>query len=323
MTTAAPIAAGIGGVLIGAAVFMASATGAWSQTYPPSFTMQSLLATPMFAGGTLRLDHFEVAFVPQDRFPAAEAVLADEEGTILARHHLSESYQWQEGVFGQVMVSGVPELRLPGPGLFNLFFVVEGEIASRLPFLAEHVDSEGADPFATTTQEVTYDGLWRQLGYMIGPQESGFAGPIFTFWAGGKDLADPTSGETFRAALYDGSSILFHSRRVEGHIQTGAYREHDIQLFQPHEPDEQTNAPIMTLDDISALPDATYVLRVFRETDNAVIRTFAIDVMDGQVRQHERAVLGYEPAMDFIVPRVRRPGSNTVRFVEATWFETL
>lgn len=76
-----------------------------------------------------------------------------------------------------------------------------------------------------------------------------------------------------------------------------------------------------TLEDLTAR-DGSYVLRVFRRSDDAVIRAFHLTVENGEVRQHPRAVLGYEPQMDFLLPRVTRHGQSLCGLIEAVWLES-
>jgi len=68
--------------------------------------------------------------------------------------------------------------------------------------------------------------------------------------------------------------------------------------------------------------DGDYVLRVLRRSDNAAIRAFHLTVENGAVRQHARAVLGYEPQMDFLLPRVTRHGQSLYGLIEAVWLES-
>ena len=68
--------------------------------------------------------------------------------------------------------------------------------------------------------------------------------------------------------------------------------------------------------------DGELVLRVFRTSDDGLIRAFRLPIAAGKLQQHPRAVLGYEPQMDFILPRVPEPGGSSYELIEAFWFES-
>lgn len=310
--------------IVGASTLATGIGAARAQDMPVIFGMQGLLATVMSDEGRVRLTEYDAAFLPEDRSTTSEAVIADADGRIVARHRLSQADQQRSGAFARVAVPGIPDIQLPGPGVYNLFLVHDGEIATRIPFIARLNGDGQDDPFAGGGARYVYDGLWRQLGFMTGPDGGEYAGPTFTFWAGDPDLADPAAGgDRFRAALYGGSSILFHSNRSAGFLETGRFSERHFTLFHPHAAGDEAQAEVMTMQDLAALDDGEYVLRVFRESDGTVIRAFRIPLADGRVRQHERAEPGYEPRMDLILPRVFRRGSNVYDLVPAIWFETL
>jgi hypothetical protein len=307
----------VGAVL--AMALLAGAERAAAQSYPVTFSMQSIMEGFFGETGLVSFRDYDAAFVPAEGELQAEVVLADADGAVLARHPFFDSYRMQTQVFARIGVVGPAEAQLSEPGIYNIFFLVDGEIATRMPFVL-NAAGDGSDPF-DPEKTYSYDGFWRQLGYMTPPGTGGFQGPTFTFWTGGLDLADPENGEGFVAALYQGDEVLFHSKRTTGHIATGAFKRSTFNLFHPHEAGREANAVVFSSEDLAAL-DGDYVLRVFRQSDDAVIRAFRLTVAGGELQQHERAVLGYEPQMDFILPRVPRAGSNTYEMVEAIWFES-
>lgn len=309
-------------ILVGAALLLAVLAGperAGAQSYPVSFGLQSVMETFFGETGIVSFREYDAAFVPAEGELRAEVVLADAEGTIIARHSLFDTYQLTAQVFARIGVVGPAEVQLTEPGIYNIFFVVDGEIATRMPFVLKEA-ADGSDPF-DPAKTFTVDGFWRQLGYMSQPETSGFQGPEFTFWTGGPDLADPAQGEGYVAALYRGEELLFHSRRTTGHIAPGRFTRTSFNLFHPHGEREEANARVFSMADLATL-DGAYVLRVFRRSDNQLIRAFHLTVADGKLQQHERAVLGYQPQMDFILPRVPRHGANIYEMVEAIWFES-
>ena len=309
-------------VLSGAVLAMVLALGAEraaAQSHPVTFSMQSILNGFFGETGIVRFDFYDAAFVPEAEAFDAEVVLADEDGTILARHPFRQYYELEDQVFAQVSVVGPAEVQLVEPGLYNIFFLVEGEIVTRMPFVL-HEAGDGGDPF-TSERSWSFDGFWRQLGYLTEASSAGYQGPEVTFWTGGLDLADPDTPEAVVAVLYDGADVLFHSKRSAGVISPGRFARQSFHLFHPHDANAEANAEVMTMADLTAR-DGDYVLRVLRRADNAVIRAFHITVENGAVRQHPRAILGYEPQMDFLLPRVTRHGQSLYGLVEAVWLKS-
>jgi hypothetical protein len=301
-----------------ALALLVAPVAAAAQSYPVAFGMQSVLDTFFGEDGLVAFREYDAAFVPEGGMQA-EVVLADAEGTILARHPFLGSYSLTSQVFARIGVAGPAELRLAEPGLYNIFFLVDGEIATRMPFILNEA-SDGSDPF-DPARSWAVDGLWRQLGYMTAPAGSGWPGPQFTFWTGGADLADPLAADAFVAALYQDDAVLFHGWRSSGAINPGRFTRTTFPLFHPHGEREEANAPVFSMDDLAAL-DGDYMLRVFRRSDDRLIRAFHLTVRDGKLQQHPRAALGYEPRMDFLLPRVPKAGSTIYEMVEAIWLES-
>ncbi|MEZ5858216.1 MAG: hypothetical protein R3D28_04305 [Geminicoccaceae bacterium] len=156
-------------------------------------------------------------------------------------------------------------------------------------------------------------------------EQNSSAGPAprFTFWTGGVDLPEGASGDGYVASRSsrDGE-VIAHSKRTTGHIPSGRFTRTTFELFHPHGEKETPNAEVVTLADLATQPDGELLLRIFRTSDNALIRVFHLNMAGGTLQQHQRAVLGYEPQMDFILPRVVRAGANAYELVEATWFES-
>jgi hypothetical protein len=290
-----------------------------AQSYPVTFGMQTAMETFFGEDGIVSFGEYDAAFVPPEGL-VAEVALADEAGTVLGRFPFHDSYRFQDKVFARIGVVGPAEVQLDTAGVYNIFFLVDGEIATRLPFVLKAA-SDGSDPF-DPEKTWTVDGFWRQLGYMTELNSSAGPAPRFTFWTGGVDLPEGATGDGYVASLVRDGEVIAHSKRTTGHIPPGHFARTTFELFHPHPEKATPNAEIVTLADLAAQPDGELLLRIFRSSDNALIRVFHLDMANGELQQHERAVLGYEPQMDFILPRVVRAGSNTYELVEATWFES-
>ncbi|MEZ5906361.1 MAG: hypothetical protein R3C69_15120 [Geminicoccaceae bacterium] len=290
-----------------------------AQSYPVTFGMQTAMETFFGEDGIVSFGEYDAAFVPPDGL-AAEVVLADEAGNVLGRFPFHDSYRFQDKVFARIGVVGPADVQLDTPGIYNIFFLVDGEIATRLPFVLKQA-SDGSDPF-DPEKTWTVDGFWRQLGYMTEQNSSAGPAPRFTFWTGGVDLPEGASGDGYVASLVRDGEVIAHSKRTTGHIPSGRFTRTTFELFHPHGEKETPNAEVVTLADLATQPDGELLLRIFRTSDNALIRVFHLNMAGGTLQQHQRAVLGYEPQMDFILPRVVRAGANAYELVEATWFES-
>ncbi len=290
-----------------------------AQDYPVTFGMQTAMETYFGEDGIVSFGEYDAAFVPAEGLNA-EVALADEAGNVLGRFPFHDSYRFQDKVFARIGVVGPADVQLDTPGIYNIFFLVDGEIATRLPFVL-HEASDGSDPF-DPEKTWTVDGFWRQLGYMTELNSSAGPAPRFTFWTGGVDLAEGATGDGYIASLVRDGEVIAHSKRTTGHIPSGRFARSSFELFHPHGEQETPNAEIVTLADLEGQPDGELLLRIFRSSDNALIRVFHLNMAGGVLQQHERAVLGYEPQMDFILPRVVRAGANAYELVEATWFES-
>ncbi|MEZ5864957.1 MAG: hypothetical protein R3D25_13180 [Geminicoccaceae bacterium] len=250
----------------------------------------------------------------------AEVALADEAGNVLGRFPFHDSYRFQDKVFARIGVVGPADVQLDTPGVYNIFFLVDGEIATRLPFVLKAA-SDGSDPF-DPEKTWTVDGFWRQLGYMTEQNSSAGPAPRFTFWTGGVDLPEGASGDGYVASLVRDGEVIAHSKRTTGHIPPGRFARTTFELFHPHGEKETPNAESHHPRRHGGPARRRALLRIFRRRQRAHHASSTLNMAGGTLQQHERAVLGYEPQMDFILPRVVRAGSNTYELVEATWFES-
>ena len=72
---------------------------------------------------------------------------------------------------------------------------------------------------------------------------------------------------------------------------------------------------------VIARHDGDYELEVSRQSDGGLIRRFNFVVEDGKIKPLAASQLGHEPAIDYVVPRVLKRGSNRDEFVEAIWLK--
>ena len=67
--------------------------------------------------------------------------------------------------------------------------------------------------------------------------------------------------------------------------------------------------------------DGSYEIAVTRKSDGKKIRSYDFDVAEGKIQKIERSQLGFEPATDFVLPRVIKKGATYIDMVEAIWIE--
>ncbi len=114
--------------------------------------------------------------------------------------------------------------------------------------------------------------------------------------------------------------VVAHSRHTHGHIQGGHYRRTEITIHRPHDEREATNAPRSPLSDWAKGGD--YELLVTRSSDGGPIRRFRCTAKDGEIVELPNTRLGFEPRIDYIVPRVPVRGVNTFTLERAIWFRS-
>ena len=92
-----------------------------------------------------------------------------------------------------------------------------------------------------------------------------------------------------------------------------------VSIYHPHGEKESPNARLITWKDLER--DGAYEVQVTRMSDGAKIRSFDFDVVDGKIKHMARTALGFEPAVDYVMPRVLRRGSSGLNMGEAIWIE--
>jgi hypothetical protein len=269
------------------------------------------------SNGLVSFGDYHVAFAPEGEF-RGEAVVINEQTEVLARYPFFPEYFPRNGVFGRVRIQGPADAQLTTPGTYYLVFLVDGQPASRLPFVMRQT-SAGNDPF-NPEKTFAFDGYWRTFAYLTMTTYKGASVPELNFWVGGIDLADAASRDGLFAELRRGDATVAHSRRTVGSIAPGRLQWQKISLFHPHTERETPNAELFMLSDWQA-NDGAYELRISRSADGKMIRSFDFEVSAGKIQPHPRSALGYEPRFDYLLPRVVDHGASSFDMVEAIWIE--
>ncbi|MCP4328389.1 MAG: hypothetical protein GY791_08135 [Alphaproteobacteria bacterium] len=293
-----------------------SAPPAAAQQNAPAVIFESLMDS--YFGdddGYVSLGTYDLAFAPDG--PAKALVgLVNANGDVLAQFPVYPDYKLREGVFARMQVVGPADIQLTEPGLYTLVFVFDGKPISRFPFLLKQT-GDGADPY-NPTKTYAFDGYWRTLAHITTGTYKDESIPLVTIWLGGPDMAAPdTFQDFFMATLTRDGALVAHSKRQTSNFGNGHFEPREVTLYQPHDEKQSPNAVPLTMTEL--LVDGEYRLAVTRASDDAPLRDFKFTVAGGKIQPLPRTQLGFDPATDFIVPRVTKKGSTAYEFVEAIW----
>jgi len=281
----------------------------------PAFVYESLLDGDFSdESGLISFTAYDLAFAPEKPLKAVVAV-TDADGAVIESFPFYEDYGTHNGVFARAQVQGPADVQLTEPGVYNIIMFVDGEMATRLFVVLEQTD-EGDDPFDPVKKHRFY-GPWQLHAHLV--EETYDDEPYYdlTFWVGGRDLAEGDDDDLFFVTLLRNGEVIGHSKRTQGHIAPGHYERVSSSIFYPHGEKGSPNAGYLPRSEWTA--DGDYEVRVMRRSDDAVIRSFRYEAKDGEIGRLDRTQLGYEPRIDYIVPRVTKKSWTTYEFAEAIW----
>lgn len=297
-------------------LLVATAPPSQAQQNPPAVLFENLMDS-YFGNddGFVSFGDYDLVFAPEG--PAQAVVgLVDKDGTVLGQFPAFADYKRREGVFARLQIQGPADIQLSEPGLYTMVFVLDGKPITRFPFLLKQT-SGGDDPF-DPQKTYAFDGFWRSLAHITSGSQQGETIPVVSLWLGGLDMPAPDTFQAFfEARLYRDGTLLAHSRRETSSYSNGHFQRQEVLLYQPHEPKQSPNSVVFTMAEMQI--DGQYELKVTRSEDDAPLRVFKFTVADGKIQPLTRSQLGFDPAVDFIVPRVTKKGSTGYEFVEAIW----
>ena len=265
--------------------------------------------------GLIVFGQYDLVFAPEGPAKAVVGVV-NSNGDVLAQHAFLPNYRVREGVFARLAVDGPADLQLSEPGIYTMVFVVDGKPITRFPFILKQTGA-GDDPY-NPKKTYAFDGYWRQLAHITTSTLNDEPIPIFSVWLGGLDLPAPEARQGFyRANLYRNGTLLAHTNRAADSYSSGHFKRRKFTLFHPHEEHQEVNARQLRMKEM--LIDGEYELVLERKPDGVKLRHFKFTVADGKITPLARTQLGFDPAVDFIVPRVTKKGSTVYEFVEAIW----
>ena len=285
----------------------------------PAVTYESMLNMSFDdSSGQIRVSKIDLAFAPEEDINAAVALL-DSDNKVIKSYEFHPKAQMRDAVFARLLEKGPAYFDVKTPGTYNIVFLVDGKPVSRIPVLLEET-SGGSDPF-NPEKQFRFLGLWSLYGFLKFEAEAdGQPFPELNLWVGGQDLPAGMRSDGFRVMLTYQGRVIAHSREDMGLIDHHHYKQKKVFLYYPHASNKQANSKPFVLKDWTA-NDGNYELQVSRKSDNAVIRKFRFVVTNNQIQQLDQAVLGYQPEVDFIVPRVH-DNTQRYRFVEAIWLNS-
>lgn len=282
--------------------------------HPPAVDLESMLDTFFNnANGIMRFDEYVLAFAPAERIDG-KVVLMNEARRVVAEFPFFPEYRITDGVFARAAVRGPADITLTEPGVYNLLFTVGGSPVSRLPFAFDK--TTGGDPLNPKT---TYRlrGLWSTMGHLTMRAYRDQQIPVLSLWVGGADLPSGAARGMFTAQLFRNGQRVATSKRSQGEIFAGHYKRTTIDLYRPHDARQEQNAEFFAFKDWTV--NGAYELRISRQSDNAVLRSFRYTAAGGAIAPLPQTELSHTPTMDYIPPRVARKNTNTFELIEAIW----
>ena len=286
-----------------------------AQSYPPAIDYTSILRTRFFETGQISFGDVDIVFAPPP--PADVGVsVRKADGTVIGQFGYFPDYVFADKAFARVRVRGPADVRLPGPGDYLIEFTVNGRPATRFPFTVRAAAAGGGDPF-DPARGVQFDGPWRRLGFLITRQVGQSRLVDLVFWTGGADLPPGRQKDQSVARLLRDGTLIGHSKRAQGHLAAGPFKESIHAFFAPHDGRQAHAAPAIPLDQF--LADGRYEIRIERQSDGGLLRAFRFAASGGRIGALPRSALGYAPAVDFLAPRVFATNTGQYQFREAIW----
>ena len=298
------------------ALLSSGASGAVAAEPPtPTFDFERLLNTKTFwNSGSFQLGDLVMGFAPETS--TTEIMLFNDKREVVAQQTAYAGYQGRTGAWAVVRPKA-EQFRLQTPGIYQLVFSVNGVPATRFPFRLIQT-SAGDDPF-NPEKKFAFDGYWKRLAAVrLRPYDFKRTGtwPVPTVWVGELDLPEGKDKDMFESDLLHNGKLVAQSNRKGGFIAREHYRKREVKLLQLHEPNQLANAGPFLLEDYK---DGDYELRLTRHSDRKVFRNFRFKVTDGKIAHMDRSTLGFQPAVDYLVPRGMKGRKNMTIMEEVVW----
>jgi len=301
------------------ALLLSSLASAAAAQSSPAFLLEPMLDIYFDERSGLIAFHgngYDLAFPPDEPLQAVIAVV-DDTDTVVQSFPFRPEYgnRTANGAIARALVQQPAEITLTDPGVYNIVFMIDGQLVSRLPVALEQVEI-GDAPFERETH-LRYFGLWERYAYLSMDTWQGEDWPQLTFWAGLRDFEHRAHALLFLVELERDGERVAHSKRTQGSIPFKHYERIESRLYHPHDQKSSPNArPFLAAD---WTRDGEYTLSISRQSDGQVIRRFAYTASNGLIQPRPETRLGHEPSIDYRAPRVRDKSSTGYDFTEAIW----
>ena len=307
------------GWLVVLALLLAAAPNALAQTNKPAAEFQSLLNLRFYeADGGFLVDGVHLVFPPQG-VRRATFVLSKAGGGEVASVPLRIEPFGAFPAFGLLVPDGTPGVvRVGQPGDFVMSIKVNGEAVSALPFSMK--EEKGSDPF-NPTRRFTREGPWRDLGFLSVRVDDAGARVSFNWWMSLRELPAGVSRPLCTVHVTQGGQEIAASNSP---VVPSA---NDWQFFTRELVEARSvGKPTRQYLTRAALTAKDGEFAVVVKVSGQPVKSYRMQVKGGQIQTLERSRLGYEPAADFIAPRMIDTSSGSgsrYQMLETYWLQKL
>jgi hypothetical protein len=305
--------------LFALALLLAATHAAPGQARKPAAEYVSLLNLRFYeADGGFLVDGAQLVFPPQG-VRGATFVLSKAGGGEVASVPLRVEPFGSFPAFALLVPDGTPGVVKVGQsGDFIMAIKVNGEAVTSLPFSMK--EEAGADPF-NPKRRFTREGPWRELAFMSVAVDGDNANVSFNWWMSLRELASAAGRQLCTVHLMQGGQEVATSNSP---VVPSA---HDWQFF-TRELVEAKSAGKPTRQYLTkqalAAKDGEFTVVV--KVNGQPVKSYRMQVKGGQIQSLERSRLGYEPAADFVSPRMidaSSGSSSNYRMLEAFWLQKI
>ena len=290
----------------------AFSTSAFAQSAKPAMSLDSVMKTKIYDSGLIMLKEMDLAFAPEGPVDAKIVIRSSTgEATELG---FFPDYRYTVAVFGKLQPQNHTRATLK-PGQYDYEVHINNEVVTKVPFSVE-AGSSNDDPFNPKTT-YKFVGPWQKYGYFLYSDFKDIQSVRLYFFAGASDLPMGKKSAPVGVKVFRNGEMIGHSPETVGFLGNDWLGHYELLLMEPHTRDTQYKTPPLPKTELEK--DGKYKLEIYLKETGEVIRQFAFESAGGKMIPLPQTVLGYEPHVDYIAPRVVKPGSSTYEFVEAFW----
>ena len=266
------------------------------------------------ANGGFMADGLCLVF-PPDGDASYELVVRDEGGAVKGKAQMQLQRWGQYEVFDGLDSLGVPVFQVGEPGDYVMSVEKDGEALTSLAFTMDK--QESGDPFNPRTT-FTREGPWQALAFLSSVTGKPDGPMQFHFWSCLREI--PKDGSKLPQAdvtLRRGDEVLarFQSKlSISG--ETWRRFNRNLVVAQDGPTVQFTMERLLS-------EDGEYTLVL--ESGGKDVKSWPLVVEGGALRPHPRSAFGYEPATDYLVPKLidtSRGSDGSYVQNDVTWLES-